>query len=467
MEPPTPLSESKLPKIPPGLGVRHVQALMTFFCLVLAYAMRVNLSVAIVAMTDNSSNSHYTEMPWDSSMKGVILSSFFWGYLILQVPAGEMARRFGSKYLLFGAMMVCSLFTILSPIIAQNFSWTVFCATRVVQGLAQGFFYPSVNAFLAKWAPPLERNRIFSFVFLGTQAGTVLTLTVAGYLAGSSWGWPSIFYSTGLCGVLWAVVWLFVGANSPDSHPSISDNEREYINSALVNTSAENNKLKTPWRSVLSSVPLWALLVTHLGQNWGYWMLLTQLPNYFSHVLDFNIQNNGLMTALPYLIMCPLTLLFSWVADYIHAKHLLTLSVSRKMWNSLAHYGGAAALLALPLVNSVSGAVILLTTAIALNAGIFSGYLTNHLDLAPNFAGLLMGITNGFANITSILAPTVTGLIVSDETSREQWLVAFYISAGAFFVGNTVFILFGSTDVQTWNKASNDANHENEDSLTV
>ncbi|XP_046680576.1 putative inorganic phosphate cotransporter [Homalodisca vitripennis] len=444
---------------PKGLGVRHFQAFMAFTCLVLAYSMRVNLSVGIVAMTDNSSNPAFTELPWDSSTKGIILSSFFWGYLILQVPAGEMARKFGPKYLIFVAMLVCSVFTILSPVIAQNFRWTVFCITRVIQGLTQGFFYPSINAFSAKWVPPSERSRIFSFVFVGAQFGTVLTMPIAGYLAASPWGWPSIFYCTGLCGVLWSVAWLFVGANSPDSHPSISDRERQYINSALVNTSAQNNKLVTPWKSVLTSVPLWALLLTHLGQNWGYWMLLTELPNYFSHVLNFNIKSNGLVTAFPYLIMCVLTVVFSWIADYINAKRLLSLNVSRKMWNSIAHYGGAAALLALPLVTSVSGAVILLTTAIALNAGIFTGYLTNHLDLAPNFAGLLMGITNGFSNITSILAPIVTGFIVSDETSREEWLVAFYISAGVFFIGNTIFILLGSTDVQPWNKPSEKDNN--------
>lgn len=61
------------------------------------------------------------------------------------------------------------------------------------------------------------------------------------------------------------------------------------------------------------------------------------------------------------------------------------------------------------------GAVALLTVSVALNAGVYMGFLTNHLDLSPNFAGLLMGITNGLANITSILGPMITGFIVSDE----------------------------------------------------
>ncbi|KAG8266866.1 hypothetical protein J6590_061692 [Homalodisca vitripennis] len=111
---------------------------MTFLCLVLAYSMRVNLSVGIVAMTNSKdSNPDFMVLPWSTTRQGIILSSFFWGYLITQIPAGHMARKFGPKYLLFGAMLVCSVFTLLSPFIAENCSWMYFCLTRVVQGLAQ------------------------------------------------------------------------------------------------------------------------------------------------------------------------------------------------------------------------------------------------------------------------------------------------------------------------------------------
>lgn len=43
-----------------------------------------------------------------------------------------------------------------------------------------------------------------------------------------------------------------------------------------------------------------------------------------------------------------------------------------------------------------------------------------HIDMAPNFAGTMMGITNCFANIVSIIAPLVAGLILQDEVSNYQ-----------------------------------------------
>ncbi|XP_046680581.1 putative inorganic phosphate cotransporter isoform X1 [Homalodisca vitripennis] len=437
----------------PVIGKRHWQALMTFLSLVIAYSMRVNLSVGIVAMTDNTeANHHIPVLPWDSSTKGIILSSFFWGYLILQIPAGLMSRKFGPKYLLFWATIVCSVLTLLVPYIAENFSWVILCMTRVAMGLVQGAFYPCVNAHTSKWAPPLEKSRIFSFVFIGTQFGTFLTMPIAGYLAASPWGWPSIFYCTGLCGVLWSVAWLFVGADSPDCHPTISDGERHYIVSSLSQVSTENSHFTTPWKSIMTSVPVLALITVHFCQNWGYWMLLTQLPNYLSHVLRFDLKSNGLISSLPYLIMCLLTFVFSWAADYINARRILPLSASRKIWNSLAHCGGAAALVGMSFISSsVTGAVVLLTTSVSLGAGIYMGYLATALDLSPNFSGVLMGIVNCLGNISSFLAPMVTGFIVKDEASRDEWMIAFYISAGIFFVGNLIFIVFGSSDVQPWN----------------
>uniref|UniRef100_A0A1B6F5L1 Putative inorganic phosphate cotransporter n=1 Tax=Cuerna arida TaxID=1464854 RepID=A0A1B6F5L1_9HEMI len=440
------------PEKPPGLGTRHCQAFMTFLSTMLAYTMRVNLSVGIVAMTDQKgSNPNYKVLPWTISQQGIILSAFFWGYMIPQVMAGHLARKFGPKYLLLGSMTMSSITTFLNPYIAMNCNWIIYCLTRMLIGFSQGFLLPCVNTHLAKWAPPPERNRTFSFVFGGSQVGTVLTMVVAGYLAASPWGWPSIFYCTAACSLAWCVVWLFLGGNCPDTHSSISDSEREYIKSTLISSSDDSKNMPTPWRQIFTSGPVWILLIVHSAETWCFWMLLTMLPNYLRHVLNFDIKKNGLISSLPYLGMWIMGFVFSWVADYVLEKRILPLDISRKMWNTIAFWGGAASLVALSVVHSVSGSVVLLTLGVSLNAAIYVGFLSNHLDLSPNFAGLLMGITNGISTIFAILAPMVTGFIVTDQTNREEWMIAFYISAGLFFFGNLVFVIFGTTEVQRWN----------------
>jgi cyanate permease len=77
------------------------------------------------------------------------------------------------------------------------------------------------------------------------------------------------------------------------------------------------------------------------------------------------------------------------------------------------------ALLGLTFINTEdsTAAVTLLTVSVGLNAAIYLGFQLNHIDLSPNYAGTMMGITNCLANIMSIIAPMLVGLIVTNEVS--------------------------------------------------
>ena len=66
----------------------------------------------------------------------------------------------------------------------------------------------------------------------------------------------------------------------------------------LFNPNSNSNQ-KIPWRSILTSVPVWALVVTHFGQNWGYYTLLTQMPRYFQQVLRFDLKEVNLTKIIP------------------------------------------------------------------------------------------------------------------------------------------------------------------------
>lgn len=62
-----------------------------------------------------------------------------------------------------------------------------------------------------------------------------------------------------------------------------------------------------------------------------------------------------------------------------------------------------------------------------------------------------MGLTNAAANVMSIIAPLLVGYIVKDEKDPAEWRIVFFISAGVYFFGNLIFVLFSSTEIQTWN----------------
>ncbi|EDW02606.1 putative inorganic phosphate cotransporter [Drosophila grimshawi] len=450
----------------PRFGVRHLQCILVFFGLAVAYGMRVNLSVAIVAMTDkNATNPDFPEFDWDESIKSYLLSSFFWGYVVTQVPGGYLSSIFGAKYMLFFGVSFCSLLALLTPYFALNGGWKMVILLRAIQGLCQGVIFPSTHTFLSKWAPADERGRLVGYCYSGSQFGTVVMLSVSGYIASSSLGWPSIFYISGGAGILWALIWLYFCASTPAQHATITPNERRYIETSGQLRRASDagreefeprQNLRTPWLSILTSLPFLSLLVAHCANNWGFWTLLTQIPTFMKNVLGMDIKNNGPLSALPYFVMIILTCGFIWLSDVLKRRgSTMSLGFSRKLFNSLGMWLPMLALLGLGFITKGAGnvrlAIVLLCLAVATNSACYLGFHVNHIDLSPNFAGTLMGITNCAANVMSILAPLIVGLIVRDETNPSQWRIVFYITSFAYFFGNLVFIVFGRFNVQSWN----------------
>ena len=82
---------------------------------------------------------------------GIILSSFFYGYLITQIPGGVLATKYGGKFV-FGLGILCTaLFTIITPFAARA-GVGVFIAVRVLEGIGEvstdGYDYFRHNSFL-------------------------------------------------------------------------------------------------------------------------------------------------------------------------------------------------------------------------------------------------------------------------------------------------------------------------------
>jgi len=56
---------------------------------------------------------------WDEKQKNVVLGSFFWGYLMTEIPGGRMAEVFGPRRVLGYSMLLSSLLTLVTPLVAS------------------------------------------------------------------------------------------------------------------------------------------------------------------------------------------------------------------------------------------------------------------------------------------------------------------------------------------------------------
>ncbi|KAK3885844.1 hypothetical protein Pcinc_009971 [Petrolisthes cinctipes] len=471
------------PKPPPQpqefIGTRHVLAFMGFLGFANVYAMRVNLSVAIVAMVNNTAIPHVNssssnvcpassagntthstedgEFPWDEKKQGLILGSFFYGYVVSNLFGGRLGEVVGGKVVYGIGVLVTSVLTLFTPVVVR-YSTTLFIILRVIEGLGEGVTFPAMHSMMARWIPPLERSKTSGIVYAGAQFGTVVSLPISGLLCQSSFlgGWPSVFYVFGVLGILWFVAWMLLVHNTPESHPRISQEEKDYIHTTLNYQPGQPKALPIPWRHILTSMPFWAIFVVHIGQNWGFYTLLTELPTYMKNILHFDIAANSFMSALPYLMMWVLSIAFGQLADLLRSRGSLSTTNTRRLFNSIGHYGPMVCLVLVGFAgcNHVA-AIVFLCGAVGLNGGTYSGYMNSHLDIAPNFAGTLMGITNSFATIPGFLAPIATGALINDNETLSRWRLVFWISSIVYLVSNTFYIIFVSGEEQHWNRPQN------------
>lgn len=101
-----------------------------------------------------------------------------------------------------------------------------------------------------------------AFVYAGAQFGTVISMPLSGLLAeyGFAGGWPSIFYVFGTVGTIWCIIFLLTCEEDPQSHKTIDEDERKYIVHQLWG-SAQMTSPPIPWKSILTSMPFFAILL--------------------------------------------------------------------------------------------------------------------------------------------------------------------------------------------------------------
>ncbi|XP_011178028.1 putative inorganic phosphate cotransporter [Zeugodacus cucurbitae] len=441
----------------PLFGARHVQCILIFLGMSAAVIQRVNLSVAIVAMMDkNSTNPDFEEYQWSEETKSYVFSSFFWGYCITQVPGSQLAHRFGGKQIYLWSITLSGLLALLTPLSVRLGDWQLLCALRLCQGLILGSAYSAIHTLLSKWVPTKERGSMGTFCYTGLQFGSSVIMLVSGWIATSSLGWPGIFYFSGILSIIWGVIWYLFGASTPRECKWISEDECMFIETALVTSvkpEHEHASTKTPWLNIFTSVPFWVLLVAQCTFTWGFWIMLTQIPSYIKSILGKDMESNAILSSIPYLSSLFLTFAFCILDDFLIKRGYMSVNTSRKLFNTIGFWVPVIPIILLGYMRADQSelALALLVIAVGVNSSSYLGFLTNHIDLSPNFAGILMGIANCAANIMSLLAPLTVGFIVTDAKCIEQWRIVFYIGGGMYFIGNLLFVLFGKTEIQAWN----------------
>ncbi|XP_001600160.2 putative inorganic phosphate cotransporter [Nasonia vitripennis] len=453
---------------------RWIVVIMSFLGLFNAYAMRVCLSIAITEMVvptnnteefvddtcpDNNDKSDIIEFnnktvvntelfEWSEYTQGIILSSFYWGYILTNLPGGLIAEKFGGKHTLGLGILSTAIFTISTPFCVMYGDSTTLVFLRILMGIGEGPTYPALSVLIAQWIPEHERSKAGAVAFSGAPLGTIFGMLASGLILRNG-SWPTVFYFFGVVGFLQFLLNSAFCYSKPSDHPFIGKSEAKYLKEQLKNTHA--NLPPTPWRHILRSKPVWALVVATIGNAWGFLTICSDMPKYMSSVLKFSVQSNGYFSSVPYLCMWINSCVSSAIADYLITSRRVSISNMRKIGSTISSLGPGIFIVAASYAGCNGFLVVLLLTIGMTFMGCATfAILVNMLDLGPNYAGTLMGIVNGISTLSGIASPYVVGLITPNQTISE-WRAVFWIVFGMFFVSNAIFVLYGSGELQEWN----------------
>ena len=380
---------------------RHNIVLLCFCAAFICYIDRVNISVAIIPMQE--------AFGWSDTTKGFVLSSFFIGYMILQAPSGWLANKIGGKFVLGFAVLSWSVFTILTPVAAM-ISLPLLIAVRIAMGLGEAAMFPASYSLFSRWVPEVERSRSMGFLASGIPLGTLFALTTTGWIV-SRYGWPSVFYTFGLAGLVWAVFWYYKATSYPGEHPGITAEELELLGNS---SGSKQEAASIPWKKLLSHRAVLAVFVNHFCTNWGIYMMLAWLPSYFRDAQSLSVTSAGFYAAAPWLTMFVMTNIAGWAADRLRTRGY-SLTFVRKLMQSAGLAGSAVCFLLALQADTPLIALSVMCGALAFIALTFSGYVPNFLDIAPRYADVLVGISNTFATIPGIVGVALAGWLL-DQT---------------------------------------------------
>eukprot|EP00057_Strongylocentrotus_purpuratus_P014753 XP_011669227.1 PREDICTED: vesicular glutamate transporter 1 [Strongylocentrotus purpuratus] len=413
---------------------RYSVAIMSCIGFLISFGIRCNLGVAIVDMVNNETvhfggvaQLHEPEFDWSVKTIGAMHGSFFWGYIITQVPGGFLAARFPANRIFATAIFISSILNLLIPM-ACHVSPMMVIAIRMLQGFVEGVEYPACHGMWSKWAPPLERSKLATIAF-------------------------SVFYVFGCMGIIWYAFFMWVVYETPAKHPYISKEERNYIEESI----GEGRGLVTqkitvgnvPWKKFFTSMPVYAIIVANFCRSWTFYLLLTSQPSYFEQVFDYAISKVGFISALPHLVMAIIVPFGGQLADFLRRRKYMSTTMVRKVFNCGGFGGEAIFLLVTAYSRGRMMAIISLCLAVGSSGFAISGFNVNHLDIAPRYASILMGISNAVGTLSGIICPEVTGNLTKNHTA-DEWEKVYLVAAIVHFTGVLFYGIFASGEKQPW-----------------
>jgi sugar phosphate permease len=396
----------------------------------ITYMDRTNISVVAPAIRK--------EFGFDKITMGLIFSSFTWAYAIGQVPGGWLGDRFGPRGVLTTIVSYWSFMTIVT---AQSAGFLSFWVIRFLFGLGEAGAFPTATRAMQLWFTKAERGFVQGITHSFSRFGAAIVPPIAVAIM-VAWGWKAVFYTFGLVGLVWALLFFLIYRNLPEEHKGVNKAELTYLRgldeSGNINMPIDiKKKPKVPWKILLSSSNMWYIMAAYFCYNYCLYFFLTWLPSYLVDHQGFSIVKMGLFASLPLFAGVIGDTVGGIITDKILHK-TKNMKFARKVVAIPSMLGAAIFLIPAAQTSDPYMAVYCLTASMFFLECVIGPAWAVPMDVGGEYSGTVSGMMNMAGNMGGALSPIIFGALVQ----AGMWNAPFYVEVGLLTIGAIVWLFW-------------------------
>ena len=358
---------------------------------VLATVDRGNIGMAIPSMRE--------ELGLSAAAIGFATSIFFWGYLVLQIPAGRIASVWKPKWVILFLVMCWSCISLTTAFVHTE---NQLILNRFALGLSEGGVLTCTLVLIRAWFTRAERARANSVFLLSLAAGPIVAGPLSGLiLSYLSWRW--MFILEAAPGLLWAMVWIWAIDDNPRTARWLDEAEREQLVRTLDSEKDQVVARPGHWLSTLWHPTVMLLALYNFFALMAEWGVNIWLPTVMKET-GLSIGVVGLLSAVPSAVGMLVMVLVAMSSDRMRERK----------WHMIAATSiSGLALILMPLGGSGSvAAICFLTVAVGAFLGRFGPFWTLPSEvLPPAVLGVGIGLINGMGNLGGTVGPYFFGFV--------------------------------------------------------
>jgi MFS family permease len=381
-----------------NLGTAFIVLLGT--AVFLNYIDRGAISIAAPKMKD--------ELGLSPETYGLAFSAFFWIYAPVQLFAGWLCDRFSVYKLLSIGIIVWAAATLLMGFAGGFLS---LLSLRVMLGIGESISFPGSSKIIARHVPAERRGIANAAVAAGIAFGPAVGTLIGGMILGSL-GWRYIFLAFGLITLLWLLPW----------QRTVRD---------IPTTGYHDEGARVPMAQLLSTWPLWSMSIVHALGNYCFYFLLAWLPLFLTKSRGFSITEMTFLATLGYAVQGICAFAYGHFSDW-WTRSGRSEAFCRRWMMVASQTLAAIAVLGLAYAHDASTIGLLLCLAGAASASLsLNLYAIAQMFAGPRASGSWVGFQNSLGNLSGIICPIFTGIVVQ----RSGYDAAFILTAAVAAIG--------------------------------